>query len=135
MKFSVDCLGPYVQLLYKISQDDSVKHFLSKTTKRVSSSTTSVTPSHELTKDDIPHLKHRLKKAVTKHSVNVLESERSGLVNRSKDLVQCTPSVMSWVQRRPSMSWDFSSRTSLNISGNWSFVFVLIKSYLFFLEC
>lgn len=115
-KFSVDGLGPYVQLIYKISQDESVKNFLYRTSKKPSSSTTSVVPPPELTKDDIPHVKHRLKKAITKHSVNA-ESDRSGILNRSKDLVLCTPSVMSWVQRRPSMSWDFSSRTSLNISG------------------
>lgn len=116
IEFSVDCLGPYIQLLHKIAQDESVKNFLCRNSKRTSSSTTSFTPSPELTKEDIPQVKHRLKKAITKHSVAV-EPERNGVLNRSKDLVLCTPSVMSWVQRRPSMSWDFSSKTALSVPG------------------
>lgn len=111
----MDCLFPYIQLLYKISQDEPVKSFLHKTSKKQSSSTSCVVPSTELTKDDIPHVKHRLKRAVTKHSVTT-ESEKS-ILNHSRDLVLCTPSVMSWVKRRPSMSWDFSSTTSFNFPG------------------
>lgn len=105
-----------MQLLYKIAQDESVKNFLCRTSKRTSSSTTSIVPSTELTKDDIPQVKHRLKKAITKHSV-VAEPDRNGVLNQSKDVIVCTPSVMSWVQRRPSMSWDFSSKTALGIIG------------------
>lgn len=49
-------------------------------------------------------MKNLLKKAITKKS-----AKDDSLLNISSALpIASTPTVTSWVQRRPSMSWDFS---------------------------
>ncbi|KAJ8938379.1 hypothetical protein NQ318_022878 [Aromia moschata] len=100
---NVYCLNAYVQLLDNISQDAGVKEFLLKSAKHPSSSLNT-----ELTKDDLPHFKNRLKKAVTSKSRK--DDSFDSILNISSTLpLATTPSVSSWVQRRPSMSWDFST--------------------------
>ncbi|KAK9738615.1 Gamma tubulin complex component C-terminal [Popillia japonica] len=109
---NVDCLGSFVQLLHLISQDVGVKDFLARTVKSNAVSTESCTKV-TFTRDELPQVKNRLKKAVTKKSINIIDSNTSKLLNRSGPPMPCTPSVTSWVQRRPSMSWDFSTTSSM----------------------
>lgn len=62
-------------------------------------------------------MKNRLKEAITKQAINV-DSELLKTVNKTGNLYRA-PSVASWVQRRPSMSWDFSSlKSSSHVSGS-----------------
>ncbi|XP_074030590.1 gamma-tubulin complex component 2 isoform X2 [Leptinotarsa decemlineata] len=97
---NVDSLDAYVQLLDYISQDASLKDFLQKSKPSPSIRT-------EFTKDDLPQVRNRLKKAVTKKSNK--DDSLKGMLNISSSIpLATTPSVISWVQRRPNMSWDFS---------------------------
>ncbi|KAI4462855.1 gamma tubulin complex protein [Holotrichia oblita] len=112
---NVDCLGSFVQLLHLISQDVGVKDFLSRTVKSNTVSAESCTKVM-FTRDELPQVKNRLKKAVTKKSINIIDSNTSRLLNRSGPPMPSTPSVTSWVQRRPSMSWDFSTTSCLTVT-------------------
>ncbi|KAI4462822.1 gamma tubulin complex protein [Holotrichia oblita] len=108
---NVDCLGSFVQLLHLISQDVGVKDFLSRTVKSNTVSAESCTKVM-FTRDELP----QTKKAVTKKSINIIDSNTSRLLNRSGPPMPSTPSVTSWVQRRPSMSWDFSTTSCLTVT-------------------
>lgn len=56
-------------------------------------------------------MKNLLKKAITKKSVK--DDSLNSILNMSSALpIPSTPTVSSWVQRRPSMSWDFSTHNS-----------------------
>ncbi|KAJ3659485.1 hypothetical protein Zmor_011173 [Zophobas morio] len=102
---NVDCLGPYVQLLYQISQDPGVKSMLYKMAKHTASE-----QKFEITRDDLPHVKNRLKKEALKRSQN--DSHSVSILNVSTTLPRATtPSMISWVQRRPTLSWDFSTQS------------------------
>ncbi|XP_045479491.1 gamma-tubulin complex component 2-like isoform X2 [Harmonia axyridis] len=103
---NVDNLGPFVSLIHLFSQDSRLKCFLNRSNKQETSKIK--TP---ITKDDLPQVRSRLKNAITKSSkldahINN-PSSISGL-NTSTLPVASTPSVVPWVQRRPTMSWDFS---------------------------
>lgn len=103
---NVDNLGPFVSLIHLFSQDTRLKCFLNRSNKQETSKIK--TP---ITKDDLPQVRSRLKNAITKSSkldahINN-PSSISGL-NTSTLPVASTPSVVPWVQRRPTMSWDFS---------------------------
>lgn len=101
---NVDCLGPYVQLLYQISQDTGVKNLLYRMAKHTHSEIKT-----EITRDDLPQLKSRLRREALKRSQN--ESFSTSVLNSTTNLPRaCTPSVTSWVQRRPTLSWDFSTQ-------------------------
>ncbi|XP_017775913.1 PREDICTED: gamma-tubulin complex component 2-like isoform X2 [Nicrophorus vespilloides] len=106
---NVDSLGLFVQLIHLISEDRGIKDFLERNVKRSSPSCSNT----KMTKDDLPQVKHRLKSAKARMST---KHDISSLLNRSGPPIPSTPSVASWVQRRPSMSWDFSSRTSITTS-------------------
>lgn len=101
-------MGAYIQLLHKISQDSGVKNFLYKTTKKKSASRPNTAATAEITKDNLPQVRNRLKEAITKQTINV-ESEALKSVTKTTTVHSQVPSVASWIQRRPSMSWDFSS--------------------------
>ncbi|CAH1135871.1 unnamed protein product [Ceutorhynchus assimilis] len=106
---NVDCLNLFVQLLNKISQDTNIKEFLGRTKKRQSHGGTGST---NFSKDNIPHIKNVLKEALKQTP----KGDLSSIVNLSSSLaVASTPSMLSWVQRKPSMSLDFST-TSLSCS-------------------
>ncbi|KAL3266582.1 hypothetical protein HHI36_010746 [Cryptolaemus montrouzieri] len=102
---NVDNLGPFINLLHLFSQDIRLKSFLHRTSKHDACS--NVKPN--FTKDDLPQVRSRLKKAITKPSK--LESHipsTTSALNTSSLPVASTPTILSWVQRRPNMSWDFS---------------------------
>lgn len=62
-------------------------------------------------------MKNRLKEAITKQAVNV-DSEALRSINKLTSSHSHAPTVASWVQRRPSMSWDFSSlKTQSQVLG------------------
>ncbi|XP_056629764.1 gamma-tubulin complex component 2-like isoform X2 [Diorhabda sublineata] len=102
---NVDSLDAFVQLLDHISQDISLKEFLIKSNRPSLSATT------ELTKDNLPQIKNRLKKAVTKKSTK--DDSLKSILNTTPTVpLASTPTVVSWVQRRPNMTWDFSPTIS-----------------------
>ncbi|CAH1100461.1 unnamed protein product [Psylliodes chrysocephalus] len=101
---NVDSLDAYVQLLDNISQDSSLKDFLLKSNRP---STASVP---ELTRDNLPQIKNKLKKAVIKKTHH--DDSLKNILNTSTVPLASTPSVASWVQRRPTMTWDFSLSTA-----------------------
>lgn len=108
---NVDALGEYIHLLNYINQDASLKDFLRKVYKK--SPLTSICSSTSVTKEDVPDVKTRIKREANRQSRNSKELERSSEI-LDKSIVPVKPttsSVTSWVQRRPSMSWDFSSIT------------------------
>lgn len=100
----MDSLGPYVQLLYQISQDASVKSMLYKMTKHTVSEQKTV-----ITRDDLPQVKNRLRREALKKSQN--DTHSTSILNTSIPPTASTPSVTSWVQRRPNLSWDFSTQS------------------------
>jgi gamma-tubulin complex component 2 len=103
---NVDCLGPYVQLLYQISQDSGVKSLLYKMAKQHTASEQKT----EITRDDLPQVRNRLRREALKKSQN--DSYSTSILNVSTTLPRAsTPSVTSWVQRRPTLSWDFSCQS------------------------
>lgn len=65
-----------------------------------------------VTRDNLPQLRNRLKKAALRKSEN--ESYSSISINNSIGTAISTPSIASWVQRRPAMSWDFSTQSFSN---------------------
>lgn len=102
---NVDSLDAFVQLLDHISQDTSLKEFL------VKSNRPSLSATAELTKDNLPQIKNRLKKAVTKKSTK--DDSLKSILNTTPTVpLASTPTVVSWVQRRPNMTWDFSPTIS-----------------------
>ncbi|XP_015834942.1 gamma-tubulin complex component 2 isoform X1 [Tribolium castaneum] len=104
---NVDCLGPYVQLLYHISQDSSVRSLLGKMDKHSEQKT-------EITRDDLPQVRNRLRREALKRSQK--ECSSSSILNTSTNLPRAsTPSVTSWVQRRPTLSCDFSTQSCSTI--------------------
>ncbi|GLV35243.1 Gamma-tubulin ring protein 84 [Carabus blaptoides fortunei] len=103
---NVDCLGPFVQLLHKISEDNNLKSFLTKTDKTSKTIKKSKTAA-EMTPDDLPSVLDRLLKAVKK-STNPPQSTVDVTSKSQMSSIHITPSVMSWVQKRPNMSWDFT---------------------------
>ncbi|XP_071055793.1 gamma-tubulin complex component 2-like isoform X1 [Onthophagus taurus] len=111
---NVDCLSGYVHLMYLISQDAPGKELLSKTciNPTISSSTSLVSP---LTLTDLPTVKNKLKKAITMPSATCVNLNRQ-ILNTTGLPTATTPSMNSWVQRRPTMSWDFS-RSTMQICG------------------
>ncbi|XP_076274198.1 gamma-tubulin complex component 2-like isoform X2 [Rhynchophorus ferrugineus] len=99
---NVDSLNLFVQLVSRISQDPGVKDLLAKCKRQQFSSSTKT----NITKDDLPLVKNILKEKV-KHSP---VGDLSSVLNISATVpIASTPSVMSWVQRRPTMSFDFST--------------------------
>lgn len=115
--FSVDGLAEYIQILSYISQDSGLKDFLQKSNKKVESfeSHTSLAGNTPVTVNDLQQVKTRLKKAVSKKSQHKELVDRSKIFDRSLVAsLASTTSVTSWVQRRPSMSWDFSSQNLSN---------------------
>ncbi|CAH0560730.1 unnamed protein product [Brassicogethes aeneus] len=98
---NVDSLNLYVQMINEIMRNPDLKRFLHKNTRPVSCQRTPLTTA------DLPNIKNKLKKAtVDSKTLNVM----SNISNTSPSLsLNSTPSVVSWVQRRPNMSWDFSS--------------------------
>ncbi|XP_018336681.1 gamma-tubulin complex component 2 isoform X2 [Agrilus planipennis] len=121
---NVDSLNSYIQLLNCISQDQTVKDFLAATAKKnpgTHNDTTSsggnsqLFTSTPLTHDELQEVKSRLKQAIIKQSPS-REVERSKILNKSSVIPTAnTPSITSWVQKRPSMSWDFSCNAVANI--------------------
>ncbi|CAG9831841.1 unnamed protein product [Diabrotica balteata] len=102
---NVDSLDAFVQLLDQISQDHSLKELLLKSNRP------SMSPSTELTKDNLPQIKNRLKKAVTKKPTK--DDSIKSILNTSPTVpLANTPTVISWVQRRPHMTCDFSPNFS-----------------------
>ncbi|XP_044749279.1 gamma-tubulin complex component 2-like isoform X2 [Coccinella septempunctata] len=106
---NVDNLGPFVNLIHLFLQDPKLKVFLHKKSSSKQESCSNVKAT--ITKDDLPQVRSRLKNAITKSSKFEGQSQNpssiSGL-NTSTLPVASTPTVVSWVQRRPNMSWDFS---------------------------
>ncbi|XP_049825633.1 gamma-tubulin complex component 2 isoform X2 [Aethina tumida] len=103
---NVDSLNPYVQLLNEILKSPNLIQFLQKN-KNTSQTAVSNTES-SVTKADLPQIKTKLKKAITtdmRKSVN-------NTANMSMLSFPSTPSIVSWSQRRPSISWDFSSKVT-----------------------
>jgi gamma-tubulin complex component 2 len=99
-------LGPYVQLLYQILQDSGVKSLLYKMAKQHTASEQKT----EITRDDLPQVRNRLRREALKKSQN--DSYSTSILNVSTTLPRAsTPSVTSWVQRRPTLSWDFSCQS------------------------
>ncbi|KAK9876582.1 hypothetical protein WA026_013961 [Henosepilachna vigintioctopunctata] len=101
---NVDNLDQFIHLLRLFTQDIKLKSYLNKTSKNDSCS--NVRPN--FTKDDLPQVRSRLKKAVTTTLLENRSSPGNSVLNTSALPVASTPTVVSWVQRRPSMSWDFS---------------------------
>lgn len=103
-------MGPYVQLLYQISQDAGVKNLLNKKAKQ-----RPVVHDHtfEITRDDLPQLKNSLKKAV---SAKTPQNISNSFLNNTTLPIASTPSMCSWVQRRPTMSWDFSTHSVTSLT-------------------
>lgn len=60
-------------------------------------------------------MKHRLKKAITESKNTDIDSSHE--LSKSGISTDSSPSVTSWVQRRPSLSWDFSSHNILATTG------------------
>lgn len=52
-------------------------------------------------------VKYRLKKAITKKSFS--DDSQTNVLTHTSLATASTPSMSSWVQRRPNMSWDFST--------------------------
>ncbi|XP_031339434.1 gamma-tubulin complex component 2-like isoform X1 [Photinus pyralis] len=102
---NVDSLGEYVQLLNYISQDSRVKDLLQM--KKARSQFESLTTETMSTKGAIEQVKTRVKRASKLFKGRDLDKSWS---ERNLQLSK-TSSITSWVQRRPSMSWDFSSIT------------------------
>uniref|UniRef100_A0A6P7GV26 Gamma-tubulin complex component n=1 Tax=Diabrotica virgifera virgifera TaxID=50390 RepID=A0A6P7GV26_DIAVI len=104
---NVDSLDAFVQLLDQISQDRSLKELLLKSNRPSMSPSTTT----ELTKDNLPQIKNRLKKAVTKKTTK--DDSIKSILNTSPTVpLANTPTVVSWVQRRPHMTCDFSPNFS-----------------------
>ncbi|XP_030766900.1 gamma-tubulin complex component 2-like isoform X2 [Sitophilus oryzae] len=99
---NVDSLNLFVQLLNNIIQDTGVKELLAKTKRQQFT----LSAKTNITKDDLPLVKNILKEKV-KHSP---VGDLSSVLNISSSVpIASTPSVMSWVQRKPTMSFDFST--------------------------
>ncbi|XP_060530433.1 gamma-tubulin complex component 2-like isoform X2 [Cylas formicarius] len=99
---NVDCLNLYMQLLNSISRDSGVKSLLLKSKKQPFSI------SEIITRDTLPQVKSRLKENIK----NMPVGDISSILNVSASIpLASTPSVASWVQRRPNMSLDFSTHS------------------------
>ncbi|CAG9865546.1 unnamed protein product [Phyllotreta striolata] len=96
---NVDSLECYVQLLDRISQNQRMKIALLRNNRPHTAAVT------ELTREDLPQLRSRLKEAVNKKSIQDGHGENTSHTNSF--LLNTSPSVASWVQRRPTMTWDF----------------------------
>ncbi|VEN46057.1 unnamed protein product [Callosobruchus maculatus] len=102
---NVDSLDAFIKLLAKISEDQNLKELLMKSAKLQGAS------SSDFTKDTLFQVKSRINKEITKKSPKPDTSVNNVLNSSTTVPLATTPSVMSWVQRRPNMSWDFSSHT------------------------
>ncbi|CAH2010721.1 unnamed protein product [Acanthoscelides obtectus] len=99
---NVDSLDTFVKLLSKISEDHNLKELLKKTAKPQGAS------SSDFTRDTLYQVKSRINKEIKKSP----KLDSSMVLNSSTTVpLATTPSVMSWVQRRPVMSWDFSTHS------------------------
>ncbi|XP_050298674.1 gamma-tubulin complex component 2-like isoform X1 [Anthonomus grandis grandis] len=107
---NVDSLNLFVQLLNSISHNPGVKDMLASSKKnQFPSSKTSIT------KDNMPQVKHILKEKARKSQINDI-STLTSILNLSPLPIASTPSVMSWVQRKPNMSLDFSTTSFASCS-------------------
>ncbi|XP_066246345.1 gamma-tubulin complex component 2-like isoform X1 [Euwallacea similis] len=97
---NVDCLNSFVQLLNTISQDYAVKYLLARSKQKQYSKV-----EKNINMANIPQVINLLKQKTKGTPVG----DPSGILNiSSTPPVNSTPSVISWVQRKPTMSFDFS---------------------------
>ncbi|KAL1506301.1 hypothetical protein ABEB36_005691 [Hypothenemus hampei] len=96
---NVDSLNVFVQLLNKISHDVSVTDMLARTKKSQFSR-----PKPDITKDNLPQVMNLLKEKIKQSP-----GDKNSILNVSGTVpIASTSSVLSWVQRKPTMSCDFS---------------------------
>lgn len=112
----VDSLPQFVELLSLISNNPKIKNFLHKTAKqeKYPPAGVNISNSTDITKEDLPQMRWRLKKATTKSSKAIKSDPNSSVISShgSSLPLATTPSLVSWVQRKPTMSWDFSTSGS-----------------------
>ncbi|XP_065159519.1 gamma-tubulin complex component 2-like isoform X2 [Atheta coriaria] len=101
---NVDSLGQYIDLMQKIGQDSNMREFLAQTASKLNKQATNSAP---ITKDTLPQVRSRLKSAASNKSRDKEPTKRASAIKSSLSM-SITPSVTSWIQRRPCMSWDFS---------------------------
>ncbi|KAF5282164.1 hypothetical protein FQR65_LT02861 [Abscondita terminalis] len=106
---NVDSLAEYVQVLNYISQDPGLKDYFKQFQVKPKQDTYISTSANKVTKESIEELKTRVQREINRRSKG-RDLEKS--LTSDKSLTSSSvATVTSWVQRRPSMSWDFSSIT------------------------
>ncbi|KAF5289920.1 hypothetical protein FQA39_LY14929 [Lamprigera yunnana] len=107
---NVDSLSEYIQVLNYISQDSGLKDYFKQTSSKSHNNLCSLSVN-KVTKEDIEDVKSRVKREVSRRS-HGREMDRSQTERTFTS--SSVSSVTSWVQRRPIMSWDFSTITLTN---------------------
>ncbi|KAG8222679.1 hypothetical protein J437_LFUL015876, partial [Ladona fulva] len=121
---NLDSLGPFVNLLSRISDDKRLKTYLERhavnvTASEASSESTSATSLHiddkslSKTTEDHAHIRSRLKKKVTS-----TDGKKLGPFEKSINLSSRTklPKVPNWWAERPFMTMDFVQDLSANLT-------------------
>ncbi|KAK4886580.1 hypothetical protein RN001_002851 [Aquatica leii] len=105
---NVDSLAEYVQVLNYISQDAGLKDFFKEMYVKQRQDIYHSSSSSKVTKENIEELKTRVKREINRRSRG-RDLDKSFTLDKSP--ASSIISVTSWIQRRPSMSWDFSTIT------------------------
>ncbi|KAF7991659.1 hypothetical protein HCN44_010460 [Aphidius gifuensis] len=102
----VDRLGSFMQVLYHISADKSLKDHLEKHSQSIGGMSSQLDP---ITSDDLPQIQKKIIKAA-------LEDEKKKIqqVNALSKKLETTTLKNNWVSERPRISWDFQSNSQLS---------------------
>ncbi|XP_028047082.1 gamma-tubulin complex component 2 isoform X2 [Monomorium pharaonis] len=103
----VDLLGPFVQTLELISQDDELKRYLSRS---VTTATANSLRDSTITQEDLPKICKTVIKAAVEGGKKL--NQQVCLISKKNDGILMKH---NWVGERPRITWDFHSDTAVTL--------------------